>query len=59
MFLRAGYLDVEFFPVQHGTWIDDSQSVIKMSTQELIDYIKSRVVSLSSDPTSGTVQKVQ
>lgn len=59
LFLRAGYLDVEFFPIQHGTWIDDSQSVIKMSTQELIDYIKSRVVSLSSDPTAGTVQKVQ
>ena len=59
LFLRSQYIDVEFFPIQHGAWIDDTKTSLKMSTQELIDYITARVTSLSSDPKNGIVQRVQ
>lgn len=59
LLLRSNYLDIELFPVQHGAWIDDSDSTITLTTQELIDYIKARVVQLSTDPTSSTIQKAQ
>ena len=63
MLKRASYLDVELMPVQHGAWINDADLSITMTTQELINYIKSRVVSLSTDPVAGqnrnTIQQVQ
>lgn len=63
LLLRSNYLDIELFPVQHGAWIDDADATITMTTQELIDYIKARVVSLSTDPVAGqtrkAIQKVQ
>ena len=59
LLLRSNYLDVELFPVQHGAWINDSETVIKLTTQELIDYIKARVVQLSTDPVPGQIQKAQ
>lgn len=58
LLLRSNYLDIELFPVQHGTWMDDKDSTLTLTTQELIDYIKSRVVQLSTDPTS-TIQRAQ
>ena len=63
LLFRANYLNVQLIPVQHGTWIDDSQSVIKLSTEELVNYIKSNVVQYPSDPVAGQIrnpiQKVQ
>lgn len=63
LLLRASYLNVELFPVQHGAWINDDDATITLTTQELIDYIKSRVVQLSTDPVPGqtrnSIQKVQ
>ena len=63
LLLRSNYLNIELFPVQHGAWINDDAATIKMTTQELIDYIRSRVVSLSTDPVAGqtrnTIQQAQ
>ena len=63
LLLRANYLDIEIFPVQHGAWIDDENSQFRMTTDELINYIKARVVSLSTDPVAGqtrnTIQRAQ
>ena len=63
LLLRSNYLNIELFPVQHGAWIDDEDATIKMTTEELINYIKARVVSLSTDPIPGqtrnTIQKAQ
>jgi Flp pilus assembly protein CpaB len=63
MLMRANYLDVEFMPIPHGAWINDKDSSITMTTQELIDYIKARVVTLSTDPVPGqtrnSIQQVQ
>ena len=59
LLLRANYIDVEMFPVQHGTWIDDSEATTKLTTQEIIDYIKARTVQLSTDPTSSTIEQVR
>lgn len=50
---RSHYLNIELIPVQHGGWVNDSESTIKLTTQELIDYVRSRVVSLSTDPVPG------
>lgn len=58
LLLRSNYLNVELFPVQHGAWMDTDAS-LTLTTQELIDYIKSRVVQLSTDPVSSTIQKAQ
>lgn len=58
LLLRSNYLDIEMFPVQHGKWIDDSEAVTKLTTQELIDYIKARTVQLSTDPAS-TIEQVR
>lgn len=57
LLLRSNYLNIELFPVQHGAWIDDADASITMTTQELIDYIKARVVSLSTDPVAGQTRK--
>lgn len=57
LLLRSNYLNIDLFPVQHGAWMNDSEATIKMTTQELIDYIKSRVVQLSTDPVSGQIRK--
>ena len=59
LLIRSNYIDVEMFPVPHGTWIDDSESTTKLTTQELIDYIKARTVQLSTDPTSSTIEQVR
>ena len=63
LLLRSNYLNIELFPVQHGTWMNDADATIKLTTQELIDYIKSRVVQLSTDPVAGqtrnTIQQAQ
>lgn len=59
LLLRANYIDIEMFPVQHGAWIDDSEATTKLTTQELIDYIKARTVQLSTDPTSSTIEQVR
>lgn len=63
MLKRASYLNIELMPVQHGAWINDKDASISMTTQELIDYIKARVVSLSTDPVPGqtrnSIQQVQ
>ena len=59
LLLRSNYLDIELFPVQHGTWMNDKDAALTLTTQELIDYIKSRVVTLSTDPVSSTIQKAQ
>lgn len=66
LLMRAQYLDVEFFPIQHGAWKDDKNAQITLTTQELIDYINARVVKLSTDPVAGannqqntTIQQVQ
>ena len=59
LLLRSNYLDVEFFPIQHGAWVDDSEATTKLTTQELIDYIQARVVQLSTDPTSNQIEQVR
>ncbi len=63
LLLRSNYLSIELFPVQHGAWINDDDKTITLTTQELIDYIKSRVVQLSTDPVAGqtrnTIEKAQ
>lgn len=59
LLMRAQYLDVEFFPVQHGAWKDDENAQITLTTQELIDYIKARTIQLSTDPVSGVNQNQQ
>lgn len=59
LLLRSNYIDIELFPIQHGKWVDDSETTIKMTTQELIDYIKARTVQLSTDPVSSQVQQVR
>lgn len=63
LLLRSNYLNIEMFPVQHGSWIDDENAEFRMTTEELINYIKARVVSLSTDPVAGqtrnTIQKAQ
>lgn len=56
LLFRANYLNVQLFPVQHGTWIDDSQSTIKLSTDELVNYIKSNSVQYPSDPVAGQIR---
>ena len=59
LLLRSNYIDIDLFPIQHGGWVDDSEATIKMTTQELIDYIKARTVQLSTDPSSNQVQQVR
>ena len=59
LLIRANYLDVEIFPIQHGAWVDDSEATTKLTTQELIDYIKARTVQLSTDPTSSQIEQVR
>lgn len=54
---RSEYLDVSFFPVQHGKWKDDENAQINLTTQELIDYIKARTVQLSTDPVASNNQQ--
>lgn len=55
LLLRSQYLEVSFFPVQHGAWVDDKDADLKLSTQELIDYLNARVTHLSSDPVTSTI----
>ena len=50
LLLRSNYIDVEFRPVQHGAWIDDTKTTTNMTTQELIDYLNARITTLSTDP---------
>lgn len=59
LLLRSNYLDIELFPIQHGAWVDDSNATTRLTTQELIDYIKARVVQLSTDPSSNQIEQVQ
>ena len=59
LLLRSNYIDVEMFPVQHGAWIDDKDATTKLTTQELIDYIKARTVQLSTDPVNSTIEQVR
>lgn len=59
LLLRSNYLDVELFPIQHGAWVDDAEATTRLTTQELIDYIKARTVQLSTDPTSSTIEQVR
>lgn len=58
LLLRANYLDVEIFPIQHGAWVDDKDATTQLTTQELVDYIKARTVQLSTDP-SSTIEQVR
>lgn len=51
--MRAQLLDIQLLPVQHGTWKNDENSQIMLTTQELIDYINARAVQLSTDPVRG------
>ena len=59
LLLRSNYIDIEMFPVQHGTWVDDKEATTKLTTQELIDYIKARTVQLSTDPVNSTIEQVR
>ena len=59
LLLRANYIDIEMFPVQHGAWVDDSEATTKLTTQELTDYIKARTVQLSTDPKNSTIEQVR
>lgn len=59
LLLRSNYIDVEMFPIQHGAWIDDKDATTKLTTQELIDYIKARTVQLSTDPVNSTIEQVR
>jgi len=59
LLLRSNYLDIEMFPVQHGTWIDDKEATTQLTTQELVDYIKARSVQLSTDPVNSTIEQVR
>ena len=59
LLLRSNYLDVELIPVQHGTWIDDKDATTKLTTQELIDYLKARTTQLSTDPVSSQIEQVR
>ena len=59
LLLRSNYLDVEMFPVQHGAWIDDKDATTKLTTQELIDYLKARTTQLSTDPVSSQIEQVR
>lgn len=57
---RADYLTtVQFIPIQHGAWVDDSDAQIKLTTPELYDYIKANTTQLSSDPTTSSIQRIQ
>jgi hypothetical protein len=58
LLLRSNYLDIELFPIQHGAWVDDKEATTRLTTQELVDYIKARVVQLSTDP-SSTIEQVR
>lgn len=51
--MRAQLLGIRLVPFQHGTWKDDENAQIMLTTQELIDYINARVVQLSTDPVKG------
>ena len=59
LLLRSNYINVEMFPVPHGKWVDDSETTTKLTTQELIDYIKARTVQLSTDPVNNTIEQVR
>ena len=59
LLLRSNYLDIQIFPIQHGAWVEDSEATTKLTTQELIDYIKARTVQLSTDPTNSTIEQVR
>ena len=59
LLLRSNYLDVEIFPIQHGAWVEDAEATTKLTTQELIDYIKARTVQLSTDPANSTIEQVR
>ena len=59
LLLRSNYLDIEMFPVQHGTWIDDKEATTQLTTQELVDYIKARSIQLSTDPVNSTIEQVR
>ncbi len=59
LLLRSNYIDIELFPVQHGAWVDDADATTKLTTQELIDYIKARTVQLSTDPVNSTIEQAR
>lgn len=59
LILRSNYLNIELFPIQHGAWVDDKDATTKLTTQELIDYIKARTVQLSTDPVNSTIEQVR
>ena len=59
LLLRSNYLDIELFPIQHGAWVDDKDATTKLTTQELVDYIKARTVQLSTDPVNSTIEQVR
>ena len=59
LLLRSNYINEEMFPVQHGAWIDDKDATTKLTTQELIDYIKARTIQLSTDPVNSTIEQVR
>ena len=59
LLLRSNYLNIELFPIQHGAWVDDTDTTTKLTTQELIDYIKARTVQLSTDPVNSTIEQVR
>jgi Flp pilus assembly protein CpaB len=59
LLLRSNYLNIELFPIQHGAWVDDKDATTKLTTQELIDYIKARTVQLSTDPVNSTIEQVR
>jgi len=59
LLIRSNYLSVDLFPIQHGGWVDDSEATTKLTTQELVDYIKARTVQLSTDPVNSTIEQVR
>lgn len=59
LLLRSNYIDIELFPIQHGTWKDDKDATTQLTTQELVDYIKARTIELSTDPVNSTIEQVR
>ena len=61
LLLRSNYIDVELMPVPHGGWKAeaDKDATTKLTTQELIDYLKARTTQLSTDPVSSQIEQVR
>ena len=57
-FTHGEDIEPTYREITDGAWLDDTDATTKLTTQELIDYIKARTVQLSTDPVNSTIEQV-